>query len=321
MKNRTSVNRLLLVLLFVMTVSVFADEPWVELFDGKTLDGWQQKGGQAKYSVEDGQIVGKTVLNTPNSFLCSKQFYSDFILEVEFKVDPKLNSGIQIRSNSFPEIMNGRVHGYQVEIDLSERAYSAGIFDEARRGWLHDLKDNPSARKAFKQNQWNQYRIEAIGDTIKTWINGVPAVNLCDTRTATGFIALQVHSVGKRKEKEGIEVRWRNIRIIDEAVAAYATPSPLPVKNNDNTLSSREKAFKLLFDGKTTKGWRGAKLDGFPKTGWSVKDGVLTVHESGGGESEAGGDIVTGSATVIAAMGAGKQSARAIDEYLRRGAS
>jgi len=285
---------LFVVLLFCVSAG-FAAEPWVELFDGKTLDGWKQLGGKAEYTVEDGAIVGKTVANTPNSFLTTKQYYSDFILELEFKVDPKLNSGIQIRSNSFPEYMDGRVHGYQVEIDPSDRAYSGGIFDEGRRGWLNDLADNPTARKAFKQNQWNKCRIEAIGDSIKTWVNGVAAANLYDTRTRTGFIALQVHSVGKNKNREGIEVQWRNIRIIDQTPAAYAKSSPVPVQSMDYKLGNREKreGYKFLFDGKTTKGWRGAKLDSFPKSGWSVKDGILTVQESGGGESAAGGDIVT----------------------------
>ena len=282
-----------LLILLICVGGVFAAEPWVELFDGKTLNGWEQKGGKALYAVEDGQIVGKTVLKTPNSFLCTKQFYSDFILELEFKVDPQLNSGVQIRSNSFPEYMDGRVHGYQVEIDPSDRAYSAGIYDEARRGWLYSLKDNPKAQKAFKSGQWNTFRIEAIGDTIKTWINDVPASHLYDTRTLTGFIALQVHGVGGSKEKEGIEVRWRNIRIITDSPASHAKPMPLPVNSMDNKLASLEKGLRFLFDGKTTTGWRGAKLDGFPKQGWVAKDGVLTVLESGGGESAAGGDIVT----------------------------
>ena len=285
----------LLVVLLVCVSGAFAGDPWVELFDGKTLEGWQQIGGKAEYSIENGAIVGKTVANTPNSFLTTKQYYSDFILELEFKVDPKLNSGIQIRSNSFPEYMAGRVHGYQVEIDPSDRAYSGGIFDESRRGWLNDLADNPAAQKAFKRNQWNKLRIEAIGDSIRTWVNGVAAANLYDTRTRTGFIALQVHSIGKNKDREGIEVRWRNIRIIDQTPAAYAKSSPVSVQSMDYKLGNREKreGYKFLFDGKTTKGWRGAKLDSFPKSGWSVKDGILTVQESGGGESAAGGDIVT----------------------------
>ncbi|MHC5102181.1 MAG: 3-keto-disaccharide hydrolase, partial [Planctomycetota bacterium] len=181
MKRTNTLSLLLFIFVCVSSGSVFADEPWKALFDGKTLDGWSQKGGRAIYAVEDGQIVGKTVLETPNSFLCTKQFYSDFILELEFKVDSKLNSGIQIRSNSFPEYNNGRVHGYQVEIDPSDRAFTGGIYDEARRGWLHPLKDNPTAQKAFKQDQWNTFRVEAIGNTIKTWLNDVPAAHLYDT--------------------------------------------------------------------------------------------------------------------------------------------
>lgn len=188
------------------------DESWEQLFDGKTLDGWIQRGGRARYFVEDGAIVGGSVPNTPNSFLCTEKMYSDFVLELDFKVDAGLNSGVQIRSNSLEEYKNGRVHGYQVEIDPSERAYSGGIYDEARRGWLNDLKDNEPARRAFKSGQWNHFRIEAVGDSIRTWINGVAAADLVDSMTPTGFIGLQVHST---ESKEPLYVRWRNIRLID----------------------------------------------------------------------------------------------------------
>ena len=195
--------------------------PWQNLFDGKTLNGWIQKGGKAKYSVEDGVIVGSTVLNTPNSFLCTEKNYSDFILELEFKVDPRINSGVQIRSECFDQpktvldgakeikIPAGRVHGYQVEIDPSDRAWTAGIYDEGRRAWLNDLKNNEAARKAFKQGEWNKVRVEAKRDSIKTWLNGVPAADLQDGMTRTGFIALQVHG----SKVENIQVRWRNIRL------------------------------------------------------------------------------------------------------------
>lgn len=295
MRNQQRIVLLALLMSVLLTGSVFAAEPWTSLFDGKTLKGWEQKGGKAKYAVEDGQIVGTTVLDTSNSFLCTKQFYSDFILELEFKVDDALNSGVQIRSNSFPEYNNGQVHGYQVEIDPSGRGWSGGIYDESRRGWLAKVDDGNAAQKAFKNGQWNSFRVEAIGDTLKTWINGVPAAHLYDTKTRSGFIALQVHSVGNDKTKEGIQVRWRNIRIISENAAAYAKPMDLPVQSMDNQLGNVEQSqgFKLLFDGKTSSGWRGARLDDFPKSGWVIKDGILTVLESGGGESAAGGDIVT----------------------------
>ena len=119
---------------------------WQPLFNGKTLEGWVQRNGKAKYEVLDGEIVGTTVKGTPNSFLCTEKDYGNFILELEFWVDPTLNSGIQIRSESKPEYRNGRVHGYQVEIDPSSRAWSGGIYDEARRGWLNNLKDKPAAQ-------------------------------------------------------------------------------------------------------------------------------------------------------------------------------
>jgi hypothetical protein len=196
---------------------------WGGLFNGKDLDGWVRRGGKAKYTVEDGQIVGRSVPNTANSFLCTKKDYGDFVLELEFKVDPNLNSGVQVRSQCFDEpktvelggkkikVPAGRVHGYQVEIDPSERAWTGGIYDEGRRGWLQDLKKNEAARKAFKQNEWNKFRIECKGDHIRTWLNGVPAADLHDAVTPSGFIALQVHGV--RNKKEPLEVRFRNLRI------------------------------------------------------------------------------------------------------------
>jgi hypothetical protein len=203
-----------------------AEEPdgegWISLFNGKDLDGWVQHGGKAKYRVEDGQIVGSSVPNTSNSFLCTKRDYGNFILELEFKVDPKLNSGVQVRSHCFDtertvelngkkiKIAAGRVHGYQVEIDPSDRAWTGGIYDEGRRGWLNDLKANVAARKAFKQDEWNKFHIECRGDSIKTWLNGVPAADLKDSVTPSGFIGLQVHAV---KGTDPLEVRFRNLRI------------------------------------------------------------------------------------------------------------
>lgn len=269
------------------------ESPWKNLIINNSLEGWSTKGGNATYKVIEGAIVGTTVPNTPNTFLTTNKMYGDFILEIDFKVNSHMNSGIQIRSNSLPEYKNGRVHGYQVEIDPSERAWSGGIFDESRRGWLADLEDNIPAKKAFKQNEWNTYRIEAIGDTIKTWVNSIPTTHLVDNMTATGFIGLQVHSIGKGKG--GSQISWKNIRIIDENVQKHSTKTPVPVMVKRNALSAAEKSdgWKMLWDGTSTNGWKGAKLDSFPKKGWLIKNGILTVLPSGGAESAAGGDIVT----------------------------
>lgn len=286
---------LFIVLLFLGCSETKKDDtPWIEIFDGETLNGWHQKGGEANYTIREGTIVGSTVHNTPNSFMTSDKMYGDFILELEYLVDSTMNSGIQIRSNSNPYYMNGRVHGYQIEIDPSDRAWSAGIYDEGRRGWLNNLVDNHDAQKAFKQNDWNHYRIEAIGDTLKTWINGLPAGHLIDDKTATGFIGLQVHSIGKDK-KEGTEIVWKNIKILTDSLSKYSKKSPLKPINIINQVAVDEikNGWKILWDGKTTKGWRGARLDEFPTNGWEINNGVLTVLPSGGAESAAGGDIVT----------------------------
>jgi len=264
------------------------------LFNGKDFSGWNQKGGEAQYEVKEDIIVGTTVSKTPNSFLSTDKQYGDFILELDFKADPSMNSGIQIRSNSTENYRNGRVHGYQVEIDPSDRAWSGGVYDEARRGWLYPLNLNPAGQNAYKINEWNHYRIEAIGDTIQTWVNGVAAANLIDDKTQKGFIALQVHSI-RDDEEPGKKIMWKNIRIITDSLSKYNMTSKAPVFNTKNQLTTTEKEndWKLLWDGKSTDGWRGARLDSFPKKGWEIKDGVLTVLASGGAESAAGGDIVT----------------------------
>jgi hypothetical protein len=212
-------------LILSFSSQVQAEDAFVSLFDGKSLTGWEQHSGTAEYRVENGTIIGKTVPNTGNSFLCTARKYANFILEVEFKVDPSMNSGIQFRSNYYTQETEveiagkkkkfpaDRVHGYQFEIDPSPRAYTGGVYDEGRRGWLFDLKNNEAARKAFKQGDWNTARIECRGDSIKTFINGVPAADFKDDLTAEGVIALQVHGVGKKTEAIGKEVMWKNIRI------------------------------------------------------------------------------------------------------------
>lgn len=212
------------VLAFSVAASFAAD--WTPLFNGKDLEGWEQHSGKAEYRVEDGAIVGKTVAGTGNSFLCTKKKYGEFVLEFEFKVGD-MNSGVQFRSEfaekEFEAEIKGkkrkfpadRVFGYQYEIDPSDRAFTGGVYDEARRGvFLAGLEGNEAARKAFKKGDWNKGRIECKGDHIQTWINGVKAADFKDAMTPKGIVGLQVHGIGDGKKKPaGEEVRWRNIRI------------------------------------------------------------------------------------------------------------
>lgn len=267
---------------------------WNPLFNGKDLTGWKQLGGQAKYTVQNGEIVGTTVFNQPNSFLATQKDFEDFILEFEFKLDSQMNSGVQFRSESKQDYRNGTVHGYQFEIDPSSRAWTGGIYDESRRDWLYPIAYNPKARSAYKHGTWNTCRIEAIGNTIKTFVNGKPAAYLVDDMTPKGFIALQVHSIN-RKEDEGKQIRWRNIRIQTTNLKPTTVEHVFVVNLIPNSVTEAEKknGVQLLWDAKTSAGWRGAYKPAFPQRGWEINDGVLSVLPSGGAESANGGDIVT----------------------------
>lgn len=265
-----------------------------ELFDGKSLKGWKVLGGTATFKAENGMIVGTTVANTGNSFLTTDKTYSDFILELDVKIeDTANNSGVMVRSHYSDG--EERVYGRQVEIDPSARSWSAGIYDEARRGWLYPLTLNTAAQNAFKQNEFNHLVIECIGNETKTWLNGTAVAYVVDTIDNNGFIALQVHAVndaahvGKNVYFKNIHLQTTNLKPRDFTKGIYV------VNMQPNTLSDYEKqdGWKLLFDGKTSNGWTSARGNQFPQKGWEIKDGNLSVLPSAGKESANGGDIVT----------------------------
>ncbi len=288
-------KRLLSLLLLFSTLFVTAQSTqWKNLFNGKDLSGWKQLNGKANYTVKNGEIIGTTVLNEPNSFLATDKDYGDFILEFDFKVDSTMNSGVQFRSESNAGYQNGRVHGYQYEIDPSIRRWSAGIYDEARRDWLYPLDLNPAAKLAFKQAHWNHARIECIGTAIRTWLNGIPAAYVVDDMTTKGFIALQVHAINNEADV-GRKIHWRNLQIQTNNVKPSAYNNIFVVNLIPNDLSTAEKrnGVSLLWNGKTTNGWRGAHKDKFPEKGWEIKDNILSVVSSAGAEAANGGDIVT----------------------------
>lgn len=271
---------------------------WRDLFDGETLDGWKSVMGDATFEIKDGVIVGTAVANTPNTFLITEEIFGDYILEVDIMINHESsNSGIMTRGQFDPSARNGEglVYGYQIESDPTERAWSGGLYDEARRGWLYPLDLNPNAKTAFKMGEWNTYRIEAIGNEIKSWINGQEVAYVVDDMDSKGFIGLQVHAIYDEAHA-GEKTSFRNIRIQTENLEPKAFKGDVFVVNtglNELTELEKQNGWKLLFDGQSSDGWVGAYKNTFPEEGWNIKDGILTIEGTDGSESTNFGDIVT----------------------------
>jgi len=269
------------------------------LFDGKTLNGWKHLAGTAEYKVEDHAIVGTNVANSGNSFLVTDKEYKDFVLEMDVKIDnPKSNSGIQVRSHFDPAGHEGKglVYGKQFEIDPSDRKWSGGIYDEGRRDWLYPLDMHAAAKDAFKVGQYNHVKIECIGDEMKTWVNGIATAYVVDTLDRTGFIGLQVHAVQK-PEDAGEMVYFKDIQIKTSGLVPQSFDKNIFVVNlapNSLTDYEQQDGWKLLFDGKTSKGWRSVNNMEFPTKGWDISNGCITVIGSNtANEAQTGGDIIT----------------------------
>ncbi|MBK8038446.1 MAG: DUF1080 domain-containing protein [Verrucomicrobiaceae bacterium] len=205
-----------------------AQDQVINLFNGRDLSGWTVRTGKADFRVKDGCIVGKNTTSQQkgfiHTFLTTNAEFGDFILTFEYKADADVNSGVQFRSQ-FHNVETravtqtgrtvirppDRVYGYQFEIDSAGKRNSGAIYDEGRRGvFLDDLGSNPAAQAAVRIGDWNQARIECRGDSIKTFLNGIPAASITDEVTPKGVIALQVHG----STKPSAEVRWRNIKLL-----------------------------------------------------------------------------------------------------------
>jgi hypothetical protein len=309
-----TVKTTLLAVSLLATQQLLAKENWIELFNGKDLTGWTQKTGNATYAAEDGCIVGTmhTPGNGTNSFLFTTKNYGNFILEMDFKADPRVNTGLQIRSayadkpvatpweGKTVKVPEGYVYGYQVEIDtdLKGKTFTGGIYDEHRRGKYIDPDDGATGphgkaftewnRKITKPDDWNHLRVLAVGDHIKTYLNGVLRADVHDSMTASGFFGLQVHN-SKEASADGAQVRFKNIRMTE------ATAADDPAEPPANVLTEQEKkeGWRLLWDGKTTEGWQSAIAPGFPEEGWEIRDGELMVTNNNSAESQHGGDIIS----------------------------
>lgn len=210
-----SVLASMLVLSACAVTPVAPESPeWVELFDGATLDGWTQVNGKAPYEVRDGVIHGINVLDTPNSFLATDATYADFVLEFESRSEGDANSGVQFRTDLAPGTWSGVV-GYQLDIDPSARRWTGGIYHEGVHVWRHTMVRNAACQNAYQHGAWNSYRIEAVGNVIATWVNGVACAHMAGDHHSDGMIALQVHSIGQEESYLGSFTAWRNLRLLE----------------------------------------------------------------------------------------------------------
>ena len=246
---------------------------FVELFNGRDLDGFKQIGGQALYTVEDGAIVGRSVPHTPNSFLTPVRPYADFVLEYDFMVHPKLNSGFSFAATAAPNTKTAGSTGIRRKSTQtpikhvtgqpvsSMKDVVGGCFLE-KRDEAHKTAFTQQGAALTKQNAWNHVRIEAIGNHIVTFLNGEKRADLLDAVDLSGFIGFQVHNV---KEGEGNRwVKWRNIRLQDLGAHEF-----VPVTNG------------------SLRGFQSVGADTGTGTGlWSMNGGVLTgMSDLGGRQS------------------------------------
>jgi quinoprotein glucose dehydrogenase len=222
------------------TVTGNNNSDWIQLFDGKTLDGWVHMNGAHTFNVEDGVIVGRTMENSANSFLCTTREFDDFELDLETYIDPITNSGIQIRTQVRPVAAPGpvsingagRINGPQVEIRRTYKGLPATgmLYGEAlNTGWFTSQQKIDEGHPYYVADGWNKLRIVAKGPRIQSWVNGHPVEDLTlDQLYKTykkGLIGLQIHAISDREialpvhaglnitTRQPLMVKFRDIRI------------------------------------------------------------------------------------------------------------
>jgi len=194
---------------------------WKTIFNGKDFTNWKLVGSNGHAEVKDSAFYCHMTANTTeHTFVCTKEKYGDFILEMDVNTDPGYNTGILLRCIDKPkgcDTCKVSLYGYQVKIDPSTtRCWTGGIFDDfgATWHWLYDLSKDERARKAYHIGEWNHFRIEAIGNSIKVWVNGIPTTNMINPKYSKGYISIKIHSLKNLPEEEKKIGRFKNIRII-----------------------------------------------------------------------------------------------------------
>ena len=222
-------------IILILIIFTNCNNNTLKIFNGSNLNGWLNYGG-GKFYVENNCIVAEAITGLPNTFLHTEKKYQNFELQFDVKLDTVLNSGVQIRSNIYQndtetvrwggrfdqegqkDLKNiirkaGTFWGYQIEIDPTSRAWSGAVYEEAGRGFLHTPGINQKVKSAFKPLEWNHYKIRVKDNHIQSWVNGVIIGDVYDDMTDDGYIALQLHSIGKNKIRANKKIRWKNLSL------------------------------------------------------------------------------------------------------------
>jgi len=185
---------------------------FIYLYNGTNLDGWTTLGGHCSFEAKGDVIIGTCVPKSPSTYLSTiKDDYTDFIFTAELKWEVQGNSGFMIRGQQKPGKKGVTVYGPQAEMEGFDkgRNWSGGLYGQSAGGWAYPLwlESHTEARAALKKGEFNRITVKVVGDTYKTWINGVPAAHLKNSEYKQGFFSLQVHS-----GKQG-EIHFRNIKV------------------------------------------------------------------------------------------------------------
>ena len=169
----------------------------LRIFNGENFDGWE--GDETIFRVEDGAIVGGSMERSldRNEFMCTRQAYGDFVLNLECKViGDGGNGGVQIRS---VRVSGDReMSGYQADM-TTDGTYYGCLYDESRRNRFLARPEDELQVQSVHPNDWNYYKIVCRGENIRLYLNGVLTVDYTEedpTIPQRGIIGLQIHAGG-----------------------------------------------------------------------------------------------------------------------------
>jgi hypothetical protein len=236
--NGQAASSLMIILFIFISLHLCAQpsDAWISLFNGEDLTGWSVVDKPARVTVKEGNmILQMTPYTSRHAFVRTTKKYRNFIFEVEFRRDAHLDSGILFRCESTADSAFSALFGYMMKIDPSPtRLWTGGIFLDFGNGinWLHTLEGDDRARHALKENnEWNHVRIEAMGEVIKIWLNGIPTVHLRDDKYRKGFIAFKIHYLMQESELKKNKIAFRNVRIMTRNIQKFLTPTDLPLRD------------------------------------------------------------------------------------------